>query len=420
MDTPFRSIHQSLLVALCFLTAISLAAGLSGCATEGQSTAWSREARETRTVEIAADYAQDHNLARAQARLDELHIASAAQWVAMLAERHIAEGHDEDVTRQLAGLAQALGCSSEKIARYLAPPTPTPTAMPTAEPTPTASPTATPIPPTPTPEVPTPTPVPPTPTPEPLTPTLVPKPHVVVKAGGVNVRSGPGTTYPRLATVEEGQQFDIVARNQTGDWWQICCLAGKKGWVYAPLVNTDGPTDAVAVASHIPTPPPTPTPAPPTATPTPTKPAVDYIVKSVRLRPVGQGAQRCNAGENSIWVYVIDPAGNPLDGVRVREIFTNHILVTGAQGKGPGRVQYDIYRGGGGQVEIVDEAGNRISEVSRGMSADWPDFDLLKEAGYCNCKPHPDDASCQADLVNKTYFFAVGHYCYEVVFQRTW
>jgi len=144
-------------------------------------------------------------------------------------------------------------------------PTPTLTAKPTAEPTPTASPTATPSsPPTPTPEVPTPTPVPPTPTPEPPTPTPVPKPHVVVKAGGVNVRSGPGTAYPRLATAEEGQKFDIVARNQSGDWWQICCLAGEQGWVYAPLVDTEGPTDAVAVASHIPTPPPTPTPALPT------------------------------------------------------------------------------------------------------------------------------------------------------------
>ena len=37
-------------------------------------------------------------------------------------------------------------------------------------------------------------------------------------------------------------------------------------------------------------------------------------------------------------------------------------------------------------------------EVTREMSADWPAFDMLTAAGYCKCKPHPDDASCRADL----------------------
>lgn len=406
-------------MVLCLLIAISLAVALSGC---GRPVALSSEAKEARTLEIAADYAQDNDLARAQARLDELDVANSAQWVAMLAERYITEASDQVVAHQLASLAQALGCSSERVARYLAPPTPTPVATPTAEPTPTPQPpTSTPELPTPMPKAkpPTATPNPPTSTPQPPTPTPLSQPQVVVKSS-VNARRGPGTAYPLLGTLEKGQRFDIVGRNAAGDWWQICCLAGEQAWVYGQLVDTVGPTAAVAVAANIPPPPPTPTPAPPTATPAPTRPPVDYVVKSLRLRPVGQDAQRCNAGENSIWVYVVDPAGNPLDGVRVRENYTGIIHVTGAQGKGSGRVQYDIYRGGGGQVDIVDEAGNRISEVSRNMSADWPDFDLIKAAGYCNCKPHPDDASCQADLVNKTYLFAVGHYTYEVVFQRTW
>jgi hypothetical protein len=175
----------------------------------------------------------------------------------------------------------------------------------------------------------------------------------------------------------------------------------------------------VAVAQNVP-PPPTPKPTQPPQPTQPPKPSVAYVVKSLRLRSVGEDAQRCNGGDHNIFVLVVDPAGNPLDGVRVREIFSGQIFVTGNQGKGPGRVQYDIFRGGGGQVDVVDEAGNRISEVTRGMSDDWPDFDLMKAAGYCNCKPHPDDASCEADLVNHTYLFAVGHYVYEVVFQRTW
>jgi len=133
---------------------------------------------------------------------------------------------------------------------------------------------------------------------------------------------------------------------------------------------------------------------------------------------VGQDSQRCDAGDHNIFVTVVDAAGNALNGVRVREIFTGQIHVTGDQGKGDGRVEFDIYRGGGGQVEIVDEAGNRIGEASRGMSADWPDFDLMLAAGYCNCKPHADPQSCQQDLQNKTYWFAVGHYAFEVLFRR--
>jgi hypothetical protein len=186
-----------------------------------------------------------------------------------------------------------------------------------------------------------------------------------------------------------------------------------------------GPIDSVAVALNIPTPPPLPT-AAPTVPPAPTapaataKPSVAYVVKSVRLRPVGQDAQKCGGGgDNGIWAWVEDPAGNRLDGVMVKEIFTKIIQVSGSDNKGPGAAHWPIYRGGGGQLEIVDGAGNVISEVTRGMSDDWPPFDLMKAAGYCDCHPF-SDAECQAALQNHTYAFAAGHYVYEVVFQRTY
>jgi hypothetical protein len=102
----------------------------------------------------------------------------------------------------------------------------------------------------------------------------------------------------------------------------------------------------------------------------------------------------------------------------VREVYTGIVAVTGTDGSGPGQIHYDIYRGGGGVVEIVDDGNNPISPQSPGMSADWPPFQLMWDAGYCTCKPHPDPESCRADLQNKTYLFAVGHYVYEVVFQR--
>ena len=57
----------------------------------------SGEAKEARALDIATDYAKDADLARAQARLNELDVANATQWVVMLAERHIAEGGDDGV-----------------------------------------------------------------------------------------------------------------------------------------------------------------------------------------------------------------------------------------------------------------------------------------------------------------------------------
>jgi hypothetical protein len=155
--------------------------------------------------------------------------------------------------------------------------------------------------------------------------------------------------------------------------------------------------------------------------PTPTRPAVPYVVQSLRLRPLGQDAQGCTGGDHYILAIVVDPSGAPLNGVRVREIFTGQVFVTGAQGKGDGRVQFDIYKDGGGQLQIVDDAGNPLSELTRGMASNLPDFDLLYAAGYCSCKPFPDEASCRAAWEQRDFrYFPMSHYVYEVVFQRTY
>ena len=198
----------------------------------------------------------------------------------------------------------------------------------------------------------------------------------------------------------------------------------KPAWVAGTVVKVQGPIDAVPVAQDIPAPPPTFTPAPPpppTVTPAPPKPSTAYVVKSVRVRPVGQDAQSCPGGEHNIFVQVIDPVGNPVDNVRVREIWTQTIQVTGAQGKGAGRVEYDLYKDGGGQLEIVDEGNNPISPQTRGMSSNLPDWDLFQAAGYCNCKPYPDVESCRAGWEARDFrYMPMSHYVFEVVFQRTW
>jgi uncharacterized protein YgiM (DUF1202 family) len=403
-------LFRGLVVGLLLLIVLASAA----CARSQASPTASPAAREATLRQIAADYAADGDLGKAQVALAALQLANPGQLLVTLAEQDISEGRALDEIAPLARLAEALGARSPRLIAYLAP---TATASPVPPPS-AAPPTATPVPTTiPATSAPTVPPATATPAPPSATPTLQ-QPRVVAN-NVVNLRAGPGTAYPIVGRVQAGQEYDIISRNASGDWWQLAWDGPGQAWVASVVVAVRGPIDTVAVAQNVP-PPPTPKPTQPPQPTQPPKPSVAYVVKSLRLRSVGEDAQRCNGGDHNIFVLVVDPAGNPLDGVRVREIFSGQIFVTGNQGKGPGRVQYDIFRGGGGQVDVVDEAGNRISEVTRGMSDDWPDFDLMKAAGYCNCKPHPDDASCEADLVNHTYLFAVGHYVYEVVFQRTW
>ncbi len=245
----------------------------------------------------------------------------------------------------------------------------------------------------------------------------------------VNLRSGPGLTYPVIGRLRGGQSADVLAQNAAGDWLQVSYASEGLAWVSAQVVNLTGSMAAVAAIRDTPAPP-----VPATAlaaattsttntlatTSTPS-PGVQYVIKSFRLRPVGLDGQQCTGGNHNIWVWVQDAAGNPLDGVLVHDLlkpFTT--IATGKQGKGPGTALWDIYRGGGGQVEIVDGAGNVRSQVSPSMTDDWPDATLLWAAGYCACESEPSLAACQADLQHKTRNFDVGHYVYEVVFQRTW
>jgi hypothetical protein len=306
-------------------------------------------------VMVGSAYALDGNLDRAKERLDKLNTPNIVQFVNVLADRYIAEGRSLNDVRSLAILTKGLGGDTTRLAMYLATATPTVTLTftPSATATSTPKPTLTPTP------VPTNT-MPPTNTPVPPTATPVPPTNTPIPPTATRTRV-PATATP------------------------------------VPVAQPAAPTSTAA----------------PTAPPNPTG---AYVIKSFRLRPVGQDAQHCASGDHNIWVFVEDAAGNRIDGVRVRERFTGQIRVTGQ--KGPGIAQYDIFSGGGGQVQLIDDAGNAISPESRGMSDDWPDFDLMKAAGYCNCKPHPDDASCQADLASHQYLFARGHYVYEVVYMR--
>jgi len=100
----------------------------------------------------------------------------------------------------------------------------------------------------------------PTPTPE-FTPTPSPSPTPefaeVTANSNANVRSGPGTAYPKIATLTNGATYRVTGQNEEGGWWQIS-IDGKPGWVSNDVVTVTGNTKAVAVIQVA---------APPTAVP---------------------------------------------------------------------------------------------------------------------------------------------------------
>lgn len=92
---------------------------------------------------------------------------------------------------------------------------------------------------------PTPQPASPSPTPEPtaIPPSPTPTPYIVAGADGVNVRTGPDTSYEQIGYIDPDGQAEYVGTE--GDWVQIR-YEGEIAWVYGPLVTIVATPEAEA------------------------------------------------------------------------------------------------------------------------------------------------------------------------------
>ena len=366
---------------------------------------------------VALGYDATGDFENASAQLNRLEAPNQALLVEGVLERAAKQNAPAGSLAALARLALALGVPEAALKPYL--PTPTPLPTPTHTPSP---PTATPAPATGPQATNTPEPVAEAPTATATAtdvPTATATPQPMVAAGqAVNVRSGPGTDYPIIASLEGGDQAVIVAQNPAGDWWQIRLGNEKLGWVLGKIVTTLGDTLRIPIAKDIPAPPPTPTPAA-TATPTsPPKPAVDFVVKSVRLwGPQENGGwfdgPSLHCGEKrQLRAIVLDANGQPLNGVTVLGIYSGVEQVTGS--KGPGMAEWIL--GDGDGLRVVRDVDGRpvVSETAEGLVTDPHRIsdEAFIAAGYCH-----DAASCQALRdANACH----GHYSWDVTFQRTY
>lgn len=63
-----------------------------------------------------------------------------------------------------------------------------------------------------------------------------------VPEGGVNVRSGPGLNFELLGRLDENTSSQVVAKNETGEWWQVEYQTAENGlaWVAAVVVDFVG------------------------------------------------------------------------------------------------------------------------------------------------------------------------------------
>lgn len=80
---------------------------------------------------------------------------------------------------------------------------------------------------------------------------------LTVVAPALNVRSGPGLTYPTLAQLTEGDTLAVVGHEPAGHWWQVQLPNGQTGWVSAgpayvsviPGLATPVPTTSTATTT---------------------------------------------------------------------------------------------------------------------------------------------------------------------------
>lgn len=191
---------------------------------------------------------------------------------------------------------------------------PTPTPGPIDTPTPTFTPTLPPatVPPA---TVPPPSPtVPPTASPTPVVPQ-------VSAASEVNVRSGPGTSYPIVGSLAANSTMPVTGRNQDSSWWQVRQANGQSGWVASWVVEARD----VAGLPVAPAPPLEEQPAPvsvpeDTAGPPPVPSAeFDYLLAEFYNSPTTNSFL-------TIYVAIVDPKEIPVGDMKVVGTRLDHDL----------------------------------------------------------------------------------------------
>lgn len=63
----------------------------------------------------------------------------------------------------------------------------------------------------------------------------------VVMAGALNVRTGPGVSFPAFTTISSGTTVSLLGRNADATWVKVILVDGRQGWVNASYLSTNIP-----------------------------------------------------------------------------------------------------------------------------------------------------------------------------------
>jgi hypothetical protein len=61
---------------------------------------------------------------------------------------------------------------------------------------------------------------------------------VVVEATeGLQFYAAPQSSAPQLGKIMAGRSMQIEEQDPTGEWYRVCCVSGKAGWVRVPVAK---------------------------------------------------------------------------------------------------------------------------------------------------------------------------------------
>ncbi|MEZ4658593.1 MAG: hypothetical protein R2911_13565 [Caldilineaceae bacterium] len=256
------------------------------------------------------------------------------------------------------------------------------------------------------------------------------------------MRSGPGTEYDLAGAANQGEAFELLAKNDAGDWWQVCCVNEQQVWIYGPLARVEN-AESIAVAVDIPQPPtaapvaeqpaveqPAPADQPPAAeAPAPAAPYDPNASSAGNFDPNAQyqvvnlhvlGLDENNGGIRSpqslhyILVTVLDQNGNGVDGAMVRNLVGEKgEVVTG--GKGPGKAEITMFYEPFKLTVVSDPSGPVTSQVSNQMGLAFPHLpDIVGKLGDENY----EYGVCPTLEIKCQWPIQAVHFSYEITFQK--
>lgn len=89
-------------------------------------------------------------------------------------------------------------------------------------------------------------------TPEPLNPVTE------ITGNSIYLRAGPDVNHPAISErMSKGEEVEILARNESGDWLLVLTTDGMEGWLYISWIDSNFQIESIGISSFIPTPLPT-------------------------------------------------------------------------------------------------------------------------------------------------------------------